>query len=311
VLKPVVFTMGMILAMFIATETAAQPAWVAPPQITGVNDAQLRQEMSREDAARGRRRDAAPPTAAQNLAAAQTIATSAGLACQVTEANLLGETADGAATYEAACAAGPGYILVSTTPPQSMDCILLAGQAEMDRAANATADVGVQCAIAQNLDALRVVSAYAAEAGVPCAADQGAFVTRVGDNPVYEVGCAGADGYWIESQAAGWKKTECSVVLTLNGACRFSTTAEQAATLKSRLADTEAASCDVTESRFMGSSGGSSFYEAKCGAGNGMIVRFSASFGVQQIFPCEAAQGIGGGCRLTAAPAAGALTTTL
>lgn len=309
--KPILAAVCGVLAVSAATAATAQAAWTAPPTVQGVNDAQLRREMSREDMARNRRQDAPVPTPAENLSAAQTIATAAALACQVTEANLLGETADGASTYEAACAAGPGYILVSTTPPQSMDCTLLAGQAEMDRAANPAADVGVQCAIAQNTDALRVVSAYAAEAGVPCAADQGAFVSRAGDNPVYEVGCAGADGYWIERQATGWKKTECSVVLTLNGACRYSTTAEQAATLKARLADTEAASCDVTQSRYMGSSGGSSFYEAKCGAGNGMIVRFSGSFGVQQIFPCETAQGIGGGCRLTAAPAAEARTTTL
>ena len=40
------------------------------------------------------------------------------------------------------------------------------------------------------------------------------------------------------------------------------------------------------------------------GAGNGMILRFSPSFALQQIFPCETAQAIAGGCRLTTAPAA-------
>ncbi len=244
---------------------------------------------------------------AEAIAAAQAVATSAGLNCQVTEGSYLGSAAEDTPAYEAACAAGPGYILVGSTPPQSMDCTVLAGQAEIDRARDPAANVGVQCAIAQNADTLRVVGAYATEAGVPCAADQGAFIGKSGENLIYEVGCAGADGYWLERQATGWKKTECAVVVTLNATCRYSTAAEQAATLKGRLADTEADACDVSASRYMGSAGGSAIYEAKCSAGNGMILRFSPSFALQQIFPCERAQAIGGGCRLTvvAAPPAG------
>lgn len=262
----------------------------------------MRQLETRTD----RRNDeiASQMTPAEAIAAAQALATGAGLGCQVTQASYLGSAAEDTPAYEAACATGPGYILVGSTPTQGMDCVRLAGQAEMDRAGDPAANVGVQCVIPQNVDILRVVGPYATEAAVPCAADQGAFIGKSGDNPIYEVGCAGADGYWIERQATGWKKTECAVVLSLNGACRFSTASEQAATLKSRLVDTEAAACDVTASRYIGSSGGSGIYEAKCSAGNGMILRFSPSFALQQIFPCETAQAIAGGCRLTTAPAA-------
>lgn len=249
------------------------------------------------------RRDAGAPT---TIAAAQAVANAANVSCQVTEATLLGQTRERARSYEAACAAGPGYILIATTPPQAIDCVLLAGQAALDRARDPAAEIDTQCVIPQNTDVLRVLSVYAAEAGVTCAVDQGASVGKAGVNVIYEVGCNGADGYRLERQPAGWKKTECAVLLTQNGTCQFSTTAEQAATLKARIADTEAGGCDVTESRFMGSAGESAFYEAKCGAGNGYIVRFDPQFAVQQLYPCETAQRVGGGCRLTVVPAAAA-----
>ncbi len=250
-----------------------------------------------------------PPTAEENMAAAQQIASAAGVACQVTQANLIGLTAEQASTYEAACATGPGYILISSAPPQAIDCVLLAGQADIERARDPAAVVGTQCVMPQNTDIVRVVSAYATEAGIPCRVDQGASIGRsTANNLIYEVGCADADGFWIEKVAAGWEKTECSVVITQNAACRFSTVAEQAASLKTRLVGSEAAPCDVTQSRYMGANANGSFYEAKCGDGKGMIVRFDTAFAVQQVYPCETAHRIGGGCTLTIVPPAPAAT---
>ncbi|WP_298159667.1 hypothetical protein [Brevundimonas sp.] len=250
-----------------------------------------------------RQRAPAPPTPEENIAAAQAIATSASVACQVNQANFLGQTAEGAKSYEAACATGPGYILISSAPPLAVDCVLLAGQAEIDRARDPLADVGTQCVIPQNLDIVRVVSAYAGEAGIACVVDQGASIGKSSEgNLIYEIGCNGADGYWIEKVATGWKATECAIISTQNANCRYSTPAELAATFKSRLAGSEAASCDVTEGRYMGANANGAFWEAKCGAGNGVIVRFNPEYAVQQVYPCETAQRIGGGCRLTIVP---------
>ncbi len=243
-------------------------------------------------------------TPAENIAAAQAIATAAANPCQVTEANLLGQTAEGAKSYEAACATGPGYVLIGTTPPQAVDCVLLAGQAEIDRARDPAADVGTQCTIAQNTDVVRVLAAYAVEAGVPCTVDQGASVGKASTgNLIYEVGCNGLDGYWIEKTPTSWTKTECSVIATQNATCRFSTAAEAAATLKARFAGSEAAECDVTQARYMGANANGAFYEAKCGAGNGIIARFDTAFAVQQVYACEVAHRIGGGCTMTVVPA--------
>ena len=251
----------------------------------------------------GNRNQPAPPTPEENIAAAQAIATAASTSCQVTQANLLGVTTDQASMYEAACATGPGYILISTTPPQAVDCVLLAGQAELDRARDPAAAVGTQCVIPQNADVLRVVSAYASEAGVPCPVDQGASIGKARNgNLIYEVGCNGLDGFWIEKDAAGWTKTECAVVVTQNGTCRYSTPAEAVATLKARIVGSDAAACDATEGRYMGANANGAFWEAKCAAGNGVIVRFNTDFAVQQVYPCETAHRIGGGCTLTIVP---------
>ncbi len=270
---------------------------------------QQQNERNQEQTGRNRRNrnSAPPPPTPEELAQrAQVIATAANVNCQVTQANLLGQTDAGALSYEATCAIGPGYILINSTPPQAVDCVLLAGQAAIERARDPAADVGTQCVIPQNLDVVRVVSAYATEAGFRCTVNEGASIGKSrDDNLIYEVGCDGVDGAWLERLPTGWKVTECVQIISQNGTCRFSTAAEQAATLKARFANNaEAAACDVTQGRYMGANANGSFFEAKCAAGNGVIVRFNPAFEVQQVYPCETAQRIGGGCTLTVVPPA-------
>ncbi|MGV3577860.1 hypothetical protein [Brevundimonas sp.] len=297
------FTAPPVLAQHSTQEQQAQQSTDLPGRDVDETAQGRSERRSDSRIRRGRGQQAAPATPEENIAAAQAIATAAGAACQVTQANLLGQTAERNSTYEAACAAGPGYILISTTPPQAIDCVLLAGQAEIDRARDPAGDPGTQCVIPQNADVLRVISAYATEAGVSCTVDQGASIGRASNgNLIYEVGCAGVDGYWLEKEAANWKKTECAIIVTQNATCRYSTAAEAAATFKTRLAGSEAANCDVTQGRFMGSNANGAFWEAKCAAGNGVIVRFNPEYAVQQIYPCEVAHRIGGGCTLTIVP---------
>ncbi|MFC5345487.1 hypothetical protein ACETK8_07060 [Brevundimonas staleyi] len=306
-----------MLAMAIAAPVSAQDAGggnlgSANSDPTTANQAQRgagtrlqREERQPRQSRQARQQAPALPTPEEAIVAAQAVATSASVPCQVTLANYLGTTPDGAHSYEATCATGPGYILMASTPPVAVDCVLLAGQAEVDRARDPAADVGTQCVIPQNTDVLRVISAYATEAGVRCTVDQGASIGKSSEgNLIYEVGCSGADGFWIEKAADGWKTTECAIVTTQNATCRYSTAAEAAATLKTRIAGSEAAPCDVTEGRYMGANANGSFFEAKCSAGNGVIVRFNPEYAVQQVYPCETAQRIGGGCRLTIVPEA-------
>lgn len=251
-----------------------------------------------------RGRPAATPTPEQNRAGAEALLTATNTTCQIGETVLRGQIGQGENVYEVTCATGPGYVLIGTTPPISADCVLLAGQADITRARDPAADVGTQCEIASNKNIMGVITAYAAEAGVKCTVDQGSSVGKssVG-NVIYEVGCAGADGYWLEKTATGWTTTECMKLASQNATCKYTTPAEQAATLKTWLAgNADTAPCDVAEARYMGSNANGSFYEAKCGGGNGLIVRFDTAMAVQQSYPCETAQRIGGGCKLTVVP---------
>lgn len=265
---------------------------------------------------RGRaRRSVAPaaaPTAEENIAAAQTQMTASGKICQVSEAVLLGKDAQQQSLYEAACSGGPGYIIVASTPPLVVDCLELAGTAATARARNPEASVGQQCALPANDNGLAVVSAWAREAGVTCTVDQALAVGKSSaDNMIYEVGCAGQDGYWLEKTAGGWDLQDCMQVIASNGTCNFTTAQEQNAGFRAKLVGTDAASCDIQGLRLMGQNTNGRFYEAKCAAGDGYIARVNAEGVTQQVYPCATAQTIGGGCTLTTtAPAAVPATTT-
>lgn len=255
-----------------------------------------------------RSREPAPQASAEELrTAAQAQADAAGLTCRVTEAINPGVTADQLATYEAACADGPGYILIASVPPQSFNCLELAGTAAAARLRDPAADVGQQCALPANQNGLAVIGGWARSAGVTCTIDEAVAVGKSdADNMVYEVGCAGVDGYWLEAVGDGWSLKDCLQVASTGGTCRLTTPQEQADGFETRLAGTDAAGCDVTRVRLMGQNANGRFYETKCAAeGEGYIARANTDGLIQQVYPCAVAQRIGGGCILTPAPAPG------
>lgn len=258
---------------------------------------------------RATRQRAAPPPAAATpeeiRAAAQALVVAAGATCQVTEAAQPGINAEQQKIYEAACSEGPGYILIEATPPQSFNCLELAGTAYTARLRDPAADVGQQCLLPANQNGLAVIGGWARGAGVSCTVDEAVAIGKSdADNIVYEVGCAGADGYWLERVGTGWDLKDCLQVNSTGGTCRFTTGQEQADGFEPKLAGTEAAGCDVTQVRLMGSNANGRFYEAKCAAeGEGYIARLNNEGVTQQIYPCATAQRIGGGCRFTPAPA--------
>ncbi|MDP1913974.1 hypothetical protein [Brevundimonas sp.] len=257
------------------------------------------------DAHRDRRQrqeaPAAAPTPEDVRTTAQAQAVAAGLSCQVTEASNPGVTAEQTPIYEAACADGPGYILIASTPPQAFNCLELAGTAATARLRDPAADVGQQCLLPANQNGLAIIGGWARGAGVACAIDEAVAIGKSdADNIVYEIGCAGADGYWLEQIADGWDLKDCLRVASTGGACRFTTAQEQADGFEARLVGTDAAACDVTGVRLMGQNANGRFYEAKCAAeGQGFIARVNAEGATQQIYPCATAQRIGGGCTLT------------
>lgn len=222
----------------------------------------------------------------------------------MTEAVWLGKTDDRKDLYEAACAAGPGYLLQSTTPPTAFDCLLLADTAERQRAEGVAVAEGSVCSLPANTNILAVIAGYAREAGVPCQIDQGKIAGATAEgNTVYEVGCPNADGYRMEQASTGWKLSECIEVVASGSTCAFTTPEEQVAGFKPLLAGTDIDDCDAQQIRLMGQNDNGRFIEVKCASGEGYVTRVKDN-AVAQVYACAVAQRIGGGCTLTPVAAA-------
>jgi hypothetical protein len=171
-----------------------------------------RQAERRRRAERGEAIAPTSATPAQILRATQALATSAGLECQVTEASLLGVDATEAPIYEAACAEGPGQLIIGSTPTQAYSCFELAAVVG-----------GQQCELPANQNSVAVIGGWARQSGVTCQIDQAAAIGRSTEgNLIYEVGCADADGYWLERAGDGWRLQTCQVIISSGETCRFS-----------------------------------------------------------------------------------------
>lgn len=157
------------------------------------------------------------------LAAARNVVASAGLDCHVTEASNPGFSGGDKPIFEAACADGPGYVLIASNPPQSYDCFELAGAAETARQRNPRANVGLQCELPANQNIVAVAGGWAREAGVTCQVNNAALVGKSADNnPIYEIGCANNEGgYWLEKAGNDWLVEGCPESATAADACRF------------------------------------------------------------------------------------------
>ena len=251
---------------------------------------------------RGRDRQPSPE---QILQGARDLAAAASVDCQVSEASLLGVDAQRKSIYEVVCSNNAGHVLIASEPPQVFNCLELAGSAAIQRERDPPAEVGQQCTLPANQNGLALIGGWAREAGVTCTVDEARAIGRSNaGNLIYEVGCAGVDGLRLENGEGQWSVQDCLQVVSVGGTCRFTTAAEQNATLQAKLAGTEAADCNVQQVRVMGQNANGRFYEVKCAAeGVGFVARVKDD-ATQQIYPCATAQNIGGGCTLTPAPAA-------
>lgn len=283
------------------------PGRIGGDQTDRADEASRRRDRQRSGAQQVQPTAAKTPEQIRTEAQAQLAANN--LTCELTEASnpgVIGESQ----VYEVACNNTEGYILIASTPPQAYSCIELAGTAAIARSRDPNADVGQQCAIPANQNGVAVIGSWARAAGATCTIDEALAIGKSDDNNmVYEVGCANADGYWLEKTATGWDLKDCLQVNAMGGTCRFTTPQEQNDGFKTKLAGTDAAACDVTQVRLMGSNANGRFFEVKCAAeGEGYVARINAAGEAQQIYTCVAAVRIGGGCTLTqvaAAPAAG------
>ncbi|MDP1913975.1 hypothetical protein [Brevundimonas sp.] len=252
---------------------------------------------------RARDRRGRQPSPEQVTQSAQAAATAAGLTCQVSESALLGTTNDNDDLYEVACAGGGGYILTTASPPQSFECLVLAAQADRIRAEGGEVAANSTCNLPGNQSAAATIAAFAVEAGVSCQVDAGKALGATPEgNLVYEVGCAGVDGFHIERTAQGWKATDCLQIMATSLTCEFTTVAEQVAGYKTLLVGTAIDDCDPARIHLLAQNDTGRFIEVKCVSGEGYVTRVKDD-AVGQVYPCALAVRIGGGCTMTPVPA--------
>lgn len=290
---------------------APLPAAAAAPQGAG----EVVQDRDQEDDRRGGVRMGRGRTldhsaevrteeqAADALAEAVAVAQTAGLACQPTEAFNRGTIEEtGVTVYELACATGPGYLISTTTPPETFNCISLKQRADTMRAEDPEAVVGAECQVERNLDPMLAIQPYVASIASSCQIDQVSWLGQPAtDSHRYEIGCAGTSGYWVEAPLNSMTPSRvlgCAEVVGAGATCRF-TTAEEIAATVAAIAATGGRTCQVTNARYAGRAGENSVYEAACADGQGYMFLSSAEGQVTQSWDCVDAAHLGGGCRLT------------
>jgi hypothetical protein len=250
-----------------------------------------------EDRLRGSRRS--NRTEVQIDMATREALTQAGTTCQVTDSAEVGEIEGGNYLYEATCSQGTGYLVTSGDSPEVYDCLMLASSLELTPPTEGESTT--KCNLPANQDRAALIAPVARAANVSCRVDNGLHLGLTGDGKNrYEVGCAGADGFWIDVDEAGAAtKTSCLTVTASNGECRYTTPAEQLATVRERFAGSTAPACTVEQGRGAGSTASSEFFEVKCAGGAGYMFRTSLAGEFQQAYTCDQALAIAGGCKLT------------
>lgn len=233
------------------------------------------------------------------LLAARDAAARAGAACDVTGAVLRANGDTGDRHYEVTCRDGPGYLIVAGIRDTAYNCLLLASQNErFEREGSSTRQAPI-CLLRANRNPVRHLASMAARAGMHCRVDEGRVVGLSSDgSPMYEVGCRGAVGAWIEQSLGNWLVTDCLEVRSRNDVCQFTSESEELAGFRLWLAGSHAESCAPTQLRSMGrNAAGLTYYEVACTGAAPIIVSLDAERRVTSVLSCTEAAYIGGGCR--------------
>lgn len=220
------------------------------------------------------------------LMAAQDAADRAGLDCRVDAAAARGRDVNGDRQYEVSCGEAPGFLIVDEPRAQATSCLVLAG----DRSA--------ACRLPGNRDPRRHFARMAEAAGADCVVEAGRLAGRgEGGGLVFEVGCRGPEGYWLEGTAGGWSAIDCLTVRGQGGGCELTPPSEDAAAFRTRLGADGLPGCQVRDVRLMGRSEAGTYFEVACAGADPRVARFEAG-ALAEVIPCAEAARIGDGCRL-------------
>ncbi len=220
------------------------------------------------------------------LLAARDAAERAGLACRVDAAAARGRDVNGDRHYEIGCGDAPGYVIVDGPRAEATSCLLL------------IEDRSAACRLPGNRDPRRHFARMAQAAGADCRVEDGRLAGRgEGGGLIFEVGCSGPEGYWLEETAGGWSATDCLTVRGQGGECELTAPAEDAAAFRARLGEGDLPGCEVRDVRLMGGSEAGVYFEVACAGGSPRVARFEAG-ALAEVIPCAEAARIGDGCRL-------------
>lgn len=288
---------------FTPLPAAAAAPQAAPAVSSVVVAAAALQSRTRQPSASS---TAEPRTGPEVQAEAQAVLTATNTHCQVTNAVSPGRSGS-VNIFEVACGDGLGFILTDGDQPTSRNCIIVAQQAEEARQENPNAPAQVTCSLPENANTDQIMAGYIQSAGITCQVDQTRWVgrTQAGEER-YEVGCAGADGFWLRVDNTGQYegRLECIEVMAANGECLFTTREEQMAGYQAQFASVAPQACSPEDARFVGANEQFRFYEVKCAEGFGFIAQTDPVGAPLDARDCGRPQIVPGGCTLTDTSAA-------
>lgn len=249
---------------------------------------------------------------AQGKAEAPALAQQAKIACQITDAALVGKAEDKKAKtstsfYEVDCDQGLGYVIQAPEggTPTAFSCIET-GAPQADGKPN-----GLACKLPGNANPLADLAPLVAKSGVPCTVEKARPIGQSATNTYTEIACQGGAGYVLVTGAPA----NLSDPVTANTCLAY---AEGAGNISCELTDPAAAlkvvdplvassgkACTIKERRYvLTTKDGSNYFEVSCEDGKGYVLEQEPNGSLKRTIDCANASFVDGGCRLTDARAA-------
>jgi hypothetical protein len=245
------------------------------------------------------------PAAARKagMAGAPSLMQAAKVPCEITDAWMLGQSADGTKkkVYEVACKDALGYIVAgkdADPAPTVLDCVMVSGVDEKGKPNS------MACKLPANDNPGAGLNSLMASTGRACAIDKARYIGTTPDqNNLYEVACHEGSGYILRSPIGGAAKPVASMCAIFGPAasikCELTAPAQQQAAID-QLLKSSGKACAVKNRRYVGStSDHTDFFEFACNEGNGYMLQVSTQGKVEQALDCVKAVNFAGGCTLT------------
>lgn len=279
------FAIGLTAALAVAALVPAA-AFAAPKDAkpAAAVDAKSREAGMKE----------APPLLAQ-----------AGVACQVSDARVIGLDKKANTTYyEVACQEGMGYAVVAKkdAAPAAFTCV------ETGQAGSDGKDSGLKCLLPGNADPKAGLKPYLAKANATCDLEKARAIGTGNNNSFFEVACAGGSGYILQipvpMKLEGTVANSCLLYdETGNISCKLTDRASQL-----QIVDTLTAAaknnCAVKDKRYILTTKTDNYFEVSCQDGKGYVLQQAVANGAfVRAIDCANAPG-GAECTLTDSRAA-------